>query len=136
MRKGLTLLELLLAFSLMTVVALALSGLFLRILVSGTKRSDLTVGRVFAESVLEDVVKRRLYANSTGDLEQGLYSHDASSQTMFFYRMTSNEVPCPAPSTRMGYLLEVEVWWWSGTPDQRRAQVGLTSTRLQRWLVP
>jgi hypothetical protein len=136
LKKGLTLLELLLAFSLMTIAVVTLSGLFLHLLTAGSKRSDLTVGRVFAESVLEDVIKRGLYATSSGDLEQGLYSHDASTQQTFFYRLTSEQAPCPAPSTRQGYLLEVEVWWWSGGPDQFRAQMGATNTRLQRWLVP
>mgnify|MGYP001239157394 CR=1 FL=1 len=136
LRKGFTLLELLLAFSLMTITVLTLAGLFLQLLAAGSKRADLTVGRVFAESVLEDVIQRGVYATSTGDLEQGLYSHDVSTQTMFFYRLTSEQAACPPPSARQGYLLEVEVWWWNGGPDQRRAQMGVTSTRLQRWLVP
>jgi len=136
LRRGLTLLELLLAFSLITVVALIVTGLFLQLLQASAKRSDLTVGRVFAEATLEDVIRSGLYANTTAELEQGIYSHDASSQTQFFYRVTSNEAPCPPPSTKSGYLLDIEVWWWNDAPGQRRAQIGLTSTRLSRWVVP
>lgn len=131
-----TLAELLLAFFLFTVVGLIMGGLFLQLLQGSGKRSDLTVGRAFAEATLEEVIQEGLYASNSARLEQGLYSHDLHSQTQFFYQVTSTEAACPAPSTRRGYLLQVEVWWWSGEPGQNRAAVGKTSTRLSRWVVP
>lgn len=136
LKRGLTLAELLVAFALLTVTALVMTGLFLQLLQSSGKRSDLTVGRVFAEATLEEVLRAGLYAQTSADLGRGLYSHDATSQTSFFYRVTSSEAACPAPSTRSGYLLEIEVWWWSGSPGQSRAGAGLTSTHLSRWVVP
>ena len=134
--RGLTLAELLLAFLLMTILGLLMSGLFLQLLQGSAKRSDLTVGKVFAEATLEEVVQAGLYADHRGRLEEGLYSHDLESRTQFFYQVTSTESACPAPSTKRGYLLRVEVWWWSGEPGQSRAGLGLTSTRLSRWVVP
>jgi hypothetical protein len=131
-----TLAELLLAFSLITVVGLVMVGLFLQLLQGSAKRSDLTVGRAFAEATLEEVIQSELYATNSNRLEQGLYSHDLSSQTQFFYQVTSTEAACPAPSTRRGYLLRVEVWWWSGQAGQSRTSVGTTSTHLSRWVVP
>lgn len=134
--RGLTLAELLLAFLLLTMLGLVMGGLFLQLLQGSAKRSDLTVGKVFAEATLEEVVQAGLYASSTASLEQGLYSHDLQSRTQFFYRVTSTEAACPAPSPKRGYLLRVEVWWWSGEPGRSRAGAGLTSTRLSRWVVP
>lgn len=135
-KLGLTLAELLLAFLLLTILGLVMSGLFLQLLQGSAKRSDLTVGKVFAEATLEEVVQAGLYATNSGSLEQGLYSHDLQSRTQFFYRVTSTEAACPAPSPKRGYLLRVEVWWWSGEPGRSRAGVGLTSTHLSRWVVP
>lgn len=131
-----TLAELILAFFLLTVVGLIMAGLFLQLLQGSAKRSDLTVGRAFAEATLEEVIQAGLYADTSARLHQGLYSHDLNSQTQFFYQVTSSQAACPAPSTRHGYLLRVDVWWWSGEPGQSRAKVGLTSTRLSRWVVP
>ncbi|MBX3170841.1 MAG: hypothetical protein KF760_25770 [Candidatus Eremiobacteraeota bacterium] len=131
-----TLAELVLAFFLITIVCLIMGGLFLQLLQGSAKRSDLTVGRAFAEATLEEVIQAGLYADNSDRLEQGLYSHDLNSQTQFFYQVTSTEAACAAPSTRRGYLLRVEVWWWSGEPGQSRAGVGTTSTRLSRWIVP
>lgn len=136
LRAGLTLAELLLSFFLITVVTLIVSGLFLQLLQGSAKRSDLTVGRVFAEATLEDLVRAGLYAHTSTTLSQGIYSHDLASQTEFFYQVTSTAAACPAPSLKPGYLLEVEVWWWSASPGQPRSGLGQTSTRLSRWLVP
>lgn len=136
MRRGLTLAELLLSFLLVTVVGLVMAGMFLQLLQTSAKRADLTVGKVFAEATLQEVVDAGLYANTTAQLGQGLYSHDLASQTMFFYQVTSASAACPAPSTKRGYALQIEVWWWNGGPGQTRAGVGLTSTRLSRWVVP
>ncbi|MBN9413991.1 hypothetical protein ABS71_13880 [bacterium SCN 62-11] len=134
--RGLTLAELLLAFLLITIVGLLMGGLFLQLLQGSAKRSDLTVGQVFAEATLEEVVQAGLYGANSGRLEQGLYSHDLESRTQFFYQVTSTESACPPPSTKRGYLLRIEVWWWSGEAGRSRAGVGLTSTRLSRWVVP
>lgn len=131
-----TLAELLLAFSLIATVGLVMVGLFLQLLQGSAKRSDLTVGRVFAEATLEEVIQSGLYATNSGRLEKGLYSHDLDSQTQFFYQVSSSRAACPAPSTKEGYLLRVEVWWWSGESRQSRANVGMTSTHLSRWFVP
>jgi hypothetical protein len=134
--RGLSLAELLLAFALLTTVALVITALFLRLLQGGGKRADLTVGRAFAQATLEEVVRSGLYATSTSELASGLYSHDAGSQTTFFYQVTSSSAPCPPPSSKRGYLFEVEVWWWNAAANQTRANMGLTSTRLSRWIVP
>ena len=131
-----TLAELLLAFSLLAIVGLILGGLFLQLLQGSAKRSDLTVGRAFAEATLEEVMQAGLYANNSARMEQGLYSHDLASRTQFFYQVTSTQAACPPPSTRTGYLLRIQVWWWSGEPGQTRAGVGSTSTSLSRWVVP
>jgi len=92
------------------------------------------VGRIFAEARLEEYVQGGVFT-STGSLQQGLYSHDAASQTNFFYTIQSIPQAFPAPSTRTAHYLQTEVWWWNGGPNQSRAGSGMTSTRLGRLVV-
>lgn len=127
--------ELLVSFALLAGVVLALTGLFLYLLQSSSKSQDLTVGRVFAEARLEQYLAQGLYlASGTGS--EVIYSHDSATQTTFSYRIDSTSAPMPSASSKSGYYVEVEVWWWSDAPGRTRAHRGQLFTKLGRLVVP
>ncbi len=135
-RRGLTVLETVIALGLLAAMLLGLAAFFTNILAATAKQDDLTAGVVFAQKQLDKAVLEGTYANSTAEVQQGIYTHDSANQTSFFYKLTSTPVPLPSPSTQNGYWLEAQVWWWSTGPAQGRGRVGMLSTKLGQLVTP
>ncbi|MCA9794377.1 MAG: hypothetical protein KC910_21365 [Candidatus Eremiobacteraeota bacterium] len=134
--RAFSLLELVLAFGIVALLFLTLGLLFLSLLRGSAKASNTTVGVVFAEDVLDSVIRNDLYSASAGPRSQGIYTVDEANQTNFFYTVDSTQVPAVAGVHAGGYLVTVEVWWWTGDAQQARAGQGRLSTRVTRLHLP
>lgn len=130
-----TLAEMLLAMGLLTLMFLTVAMLFAQLLKHSAKSSNLAVGTVYAERVMEqalaigvDALPPRFGAS------EGIYSVDEASQTQFFYRVEVGRVltATVVPS----YVIRVPVWWWSTAPNQARQGSGKQSVTLQRFHTP
>ena len=135
-RRGLTVLETVMALGLLAAMLLGLMAFFTNILAATAKQDDLTAGVVFAQKQLDKAILEGTYANSTAAVQEGLYTHDTANQTSYFYKLTSTPVPLPPPATASAYWLEAQVWWWSTGPAQNRGRVGMLSTRLAQLVTP
>lgn len=136
MRRGLSLVELLLALGILTVAIVLIIGLFLSLLRSSTKTADLTTGMYHARERLREVIEKDQYWPVPADLAQGLYTTDSTSQTRYFSRVTSVPVPGSAPDYKGGYYISVDVWWWNQAPGQTRQGQGVLSTRAGQFFYP
>jgi prepilin-type N-terminal cleavage/methylation domain-containing protein len=134
-RAGLTLLELLVAVSILAVLVLGLLAFFTRYLGAVAKQDDLTAGLVLAQRVLDRAVEHGTYATPAANLTAGVYSHDSSSQSTFFYSLTSTPSAVTPLSTKQVYWLEVRVTWW-GDDSSPRANLGRLSTTVRRLVAP
>lgn len=132
-----TLAELVLAVGLLTIMFVAMVGLFANLLGSATKSSNLTAGSYFARQRLEEAIRQDVYWPVPADAKVGIYTTDKDSQTTFFHRVSSVSVPpSPTGQYKQAYYVSVEVWWWSESPGQERAGQGKLSTRIGRLHYP
>ncbi len=112
-------------------------ALFTTLLKSTAKSSNLTAGRSFAQQKLEEAIEANSYWPPPSDGLEGIYSANDAGTTYFFHRLNTTPVSSStAPNYTGGYLLEVEVWWWSADPDTARAGSGTQATRVSRFLYP
>ncbi len=121
----------------LSLALLAVVALFTTLLRSTAKNSNLTVGRSFAQARLEEAIEANTYWPPPTDGLEGIYSANDSGTTYFFHRLTTTPVSSStAPAYTGGYLVEVEVWWWSADPDTARAGSGMQRTSASRFLYP
>lgn len=128
--------ELLLAIGLLTIALLTMVGLFLNLLGSSTKTSNLTAGTFLARARLQELIRKGLYDPVPVDEAVGIYTTDSDNQTVFFHRVTSTRLAPNPPLHGAGYWLEVEVWWWNRDPQRGRAGQGRMSTRVGQFYYP
>ena len=137
-RQGLTLAETVLALGLLTTIALAVIGVFSKLLTAGVKHADQSVGRALAEKVLDRALQEGppSWGLGPGATRLNLYSHDSYSGTSFTYSVTPTRLTAPKASLPMGsvYRVEVEVYWWNGAQDNTgsRREVGKLWTRIEQ----
>lgn len=136
--RGLTLGELVVSLGLLTLMMLGLIRLFTVLLSSSTKNSRNLVGTHFAAQKLEEVIASAAFNNSTGNLEA--YTVDASTRTQFYFRVQSEPLSAsladPDAIYLGGFLVTVQVWWNSQTPEQARPGVGLQTAQVSRFYYP
>lgn len=137
-RQGLTLAETVLALGLLTTIALAVIGVFSKLLTAGVKNADQSVGRALAEKVLDRALQEGPpgWGVGSGSTQINLYSHDNYSGTSFTYSVTPVRLTTPKPTYPMGnvYHVQVEVYWWNGAHDGTgsRREVGKLWTRIEQ----
>lgn len=104
------------AVGLLSVVIMALLGIFLKLMNASTKSANLSVGQSLAESILEQSLRVGPPGWGVPRTAVDLYAHDARSGTEFAYRV----LPIPLGTLQeMGQMWEVEVrvYWWDGDLD-------------------
>lgn len=124
-RRGLTLMEAVLAIALLAILLLFVSGLFLKLLAGSEKSSDLTAGAMLAESLLRSQCDDPNFLSSTNQRRM-LYNRDGSQAEEFLYSVTCTRV---SPGI---YYVDVQVSWGGGS----RAGQGQLRTRLGRIASP
>lgn len=117
--------EAVLALSLLAVLLIFVSGLFLRLLAGSEKSSDLTAGAMLAESILQQQCASREFVSSVNQ-RRLLYNRDGSQAEEFLYQVTCTRVSAGI------YYVDVEVSWSGGS---RQGQ-GQLKTRLGRLASP
>lgn len=134
-----TLAEVVLAFGLMSILAVVVIGVFTKLMVSTTKSSDLTAAQLLARSVLDRAVRAGppdWGVDFTGVGTVELYTHDKTTLTDYVYSVVPVRVTPAGGTDTMGELFElrVTVSWWTDTPDADagRQGVGKLSTELSR----
>lgn len=128
--------ELVLALGLLATILISVVGLFMSLLSSSTKTSNLTVGQYFAQQKLEEAVLTGYLTDSGSDNE--IYSMDATRKTHFAYRVQSTAISGyhNDQGYRGGYYVQVSVYWWNGELNEARAGQGLLYTSLGRFCYP
>lgn len=146
MRRGFSLLELLVATGILSTALLLMIGVFLSAMRGNQKAVDLTAGAVVAESVLTQII----YETSSdparkADFFDSVYDADTGSpytsgvltlnRTPFNYVLYAPTVLNPGPYDPDGNKLkrlEVVVWWWQDSSQSARAGYGQLRTDLVR----
>lgn len=126
----------LLAVGILATLFVTLGLLFLSLLRGSAKSTNTAVGAVFAEDILETVIRENLYDTASGPRSEGIYTVSKDNLTNFFYTVESEQVSRIPTVHAGGYLVTVKVWWWSGDPDQVRDGHGRLSTQVSRLHLP
>lgn len=117
---------------------LGLVRLFATLLASSSKNTRTLVGSQFASQKLEEVIASGIYSSASGNL--AAYTVDASTRTEFFYQVRcdafSASLTDPDVSYLGGYLVTVQVWWNTDSPEKARPGVGLQTAQAQRFFYP
>lgn len=137
-RAGLTLAEIILAVGLMAMLLVSTIQIFTVLLaVNGKNRGGLAAMN-FAAQKLEEAVDSGT-ATATNITEQA-YQIDPVSATQYFVRVTREslrgDLAAPSGAFMGGYLVKVEVWWNSDSPDRAKPGVGLQKAEVSRFLYP
>lgn len=124
-RRGMTIAECVMAFGLLGVMALALVGLFSRLLATTAKTTDQTAARILARGILEHAL-REGPDNDWGGLSgrTNLKAHDNLTGTDFVYEVKDARLN---PPNAMGnlYQVTVVVTWWKKDADPKATYSGL-----------
>ncbi|MBQ7568515.1 type II secretion system protein [bacterium] len=128
---GFTLMELLLAISIIATVMLYLIGIFTTGLRANRKAVDLTAGTLVAESV----ISQELYGIlSDPDKSSSFFSHvygsttpcvqgtTTLSSTKFTYKMFVNDVSGFNDANNKMKKVDVQVWWWNNENADANSQ--------------
>jgi len=136
--RGLTIAEIVLSLGLLSIMMLGLIRLFTALLASSSKNTRTLVGSQFASQKLEEVIASGIYSNASGNL--AAYTVDASTQTQFYYQVRCDALSAsltnPDVSYLGGYVVTVQVWWNSDSPQRARPGVGLQTAQVQRFFYP
>lgn len=124
-RRGMTLMEAVLALALLAILLISVSGLFIKLLGGSEKSSDLTAGSMLAESILQQNCAGPDFLSSTNQ-RRILYNRDGSHAEEFLYQVTCTRLQSGL------YYVDVQVTWGGGS----HAGQGRLSTRLGRLASP
>jgi type II secretory pathway pseudopilin PulG len=128
-----SLVELLFAIAVLSVALVSLLGVFTVMINATSKSTGLSAGVLFAERRLEEAAAKGSPTPIPEFGSEGIYTHDSASGTRFYYSLRSTHLCDSAgPGLGQAWLMEVEVYWWSEDPDQMRAGMGRTATRVGR----
>ena len=136
-RRGLTLLETLLALIMLSLLIVGVLGVLGSLLVASTKSTDTTAGTFVGQALLEKASITGPPAAEGGVAEgvEQLFSHEEEKAVNFRYRMTwtlvaeresyflgTNKIKSQFGSDL--YHVEVTVWWMVENPEDGRAEGG------------
>ncbi|MBX3171287.1 MAG: hypothetical protein KF760_28015 [Candidatus Eremiobacteraeota bacterium] len=126
--------EIVVAFAIIAFLTLALVHFFLRLSLGSAKGADQTVAFEYGEHLLDVAVGQSPAQWNTDEVVYALDSHDSSSQTTYYSRLSP--LLLNPGDNAMGdlYRLDLEVWWWpqgSGAASTRSG-MGRLSLRQHR----
>ena len=126
-------LEIIVALGLVSVVALAIIGVFSKLMTSSSKGADQAAAELLAQAVLDKAT--RSGPPGWGGLEASvdLETADASSDTKFIYRVNPDEIPGSEHALGSLYRVEVTVSWGQTiAPESQldRGKLWVTRSRL------
>lgn len=119
-RPGFTVIEIVVALGLISMVALAIIGVFSRLMTSSSKSADQAAADLLAQAVLDRAA--RAGPPDWGGLQSGatLKTADSASDTEFLYRVDTGQLP--GSDHPLGSLYSVTVLVsWSGSLDKQQA---------------
>lgn len=132
--SGFSLVELMLAVMITTLVLLMFIGIFMSMLQSAQKGIDVTSGIIVAKSVMN----RFLYdaQEKPGGLDINLYDtgNDAYKGEVWFNKTEYKyEISCKDTGADELIKVNVRVWWWQGeVKEEHRIGYGNLSTGISR----
>ena len=125
-RAALTLLELVVAMGLLSLVLLAFSFLFASLLRSSVSNSERLEGLTVTQSIFEAVRATKEFPATSGNLTITLYNGDASSPAQYIYSVQST----PVSGVPHLYQVDVDCWWNQGSSSPGKGPVHLRMERL------
>lgn len=134
--RALTLLEVVVSFGILAVLFLSLSILFLNLLGSSTKSAHKTAAMIFAEEVIESVIRKEEFVSVTEPIAERLSATSSERATQFFYTIDCQTIPEEPSVHSGGVFITVRVTWWDDNPDAERAGQGKLSTEAGRFHTP
>ncbi|HIB67773.1 MAG TPA: type II secretion system protein [Phycisphaerales bacterium] len=136
--KGLTLSEIVMALGLLTVISLAVIGVFTKLLSASTKNTDRTAAHLLAQSALDKAARQGPpdwgfgLSGSTGtaSISDKLSTNNDQTETEFTTTITVGKVTDADPKIYLGNLYDVtvSVSWWG----KKRQGLGRLSTETSR----
>ncbi|MBI3924714.1 MAG: hypothetical protein HY319_04175 [Armatimonadetes bacterium] len=143
--RGLTIAEVVISIGLLALLLSSVLVLLNQMVASTARNADLTVGSLFAESLLETCIREARttpfptpafdpVVASMGGGAEGIYTHDSAQQTTFLHKLTATPLGPTGLVTETWYV-EVEVNWWASDTSQAgqsRAGLGRLSTTQGR----
>jgi hypothetical protein len=131
LKKGLSLLELVVALGLVAGLVVISSSLFARLLASTDKSGDTAIGLQLAESLLQDAVLAKNFPPLPHSAVIRLYAHDVQSPQEFLYQLTATPKVLQVGQPPI-YLMDVSVTW----NNAQRAGQGQLRAKLSRLVTP
>ena len=129
-RKGMTIAECVMAMGLLGVMALALVGLFSRLLSTTAKTTDQTAARMLARGILEHALREGPDSNWGGlGGKANLKAHDNLTGTDFVYEIKDARLNPPSAVGNL-YQVTVTVTWWKKDVDANATYGGLGKTSV------
>lgn len=137
-QRGLTLIEIMVAIGLISVITLLVVGTLARLLNTGGKTAHQVAANMLALEVLETAATagppKWGFTSATIDDQQGernLMLPGENSSTKFKYKLVT--LPLRKSPDDLGIVtqLTVTVWWWGEDPSHR-SELGKTSVRHSR----
>ena len=137
-QRGLTLIEIMVAIGLISVITLLVVGTLARLLNTGGKTAHQVAANMLALEVLETAATagppKWGFTSATIDDQQGernLMLPGENSSTKFKYKLVT--LPLRKSPDDLGIVtqLNVTVWWWGEDPSHR-SELGKTSVRHSR----
>ncbi len=127
---GLTMIEILLAILLTSVVIIAVMVVLTQLMAGAQKSNDLAGGAV-VERLLSEIVNAP--GSTPPALVQGvLVTGETGDRVTEYHYATDTRAVDDSNPVGKSYLVTVDVWWEVPSKDGTRANVGKLSTRLSR----
>lgn len=148
-RAAFSLMELLVAFSIIATALLLIIGIFTNVIEASQKTVDLTAGTIQAEylmdaeiyAIMNDTARRDYFFDNPAPMSGGtayaMGTANTLNQTIFSYVLYSEQVGAPfnVPGNRL-MKVDVIVWWWNpgaaGEFTKARQGYGYLRTQLTR----
>lgn len=128
--------EIVVSFGILALLFLSLSYLFIGLLGGSAKAANKTVGSLYAEEILETVIRDGTYVNSSAARSEGIYSLSADNETQFFYTVNSEPIAAVTGTHKGGHYVRVTVSWWGEGANAERAGQGKLTTEVGRFITP
>jgi type II secretory pathway pseudopilin PulG len=117
-------LEIIVALGLVSVVALAVIGVFSKLMTSSSKTADQAAAELLAQSTLDKSIRVGPPNWGVPDGEVTLKTADASSRTEFLYRVQGEELPDSDHHLGSLYRVTVLVSWGGSLAKTERLDQG------------
>ncbi len=128
--------EIVVSFGILALLFLSLSYLFINLLGASAKSANKTAALVFAEEVMEAVIRKENFVSITEPVAEQLNTTSSEQATQFFYTVDCQNIPEQPAVHASGYFITVKVTWWDENPNAERAGQGKLSAEIGRFHTP